>query len=146
MKSSFLLALCFVSLTVFARAGESEDVQAQVRGFYHWYVHALEANASAEPDKTAEIHRYVSERFLKEIARLSKAEGGIEADPFLCAQDWDKAWEKNIRVKDVSAAGDKRNVQVELSGGQMESHRLNVTLVHESGAWKIDRVNDGDKR
>ena len=92
---SFLLSMIVLALTAgAAHAGDAETVQAQVTGFYRWYVHLLNANPRAEPRNKPEIHRYVSERLLKETARQAKSPDGLEADPFMLSQDWDPAWEE----------------------------------------------------
>lgn len=128
-------------------ATDVDTVQAQVKGFYHWYIHTLNQNLNSEPMKSPTIHRYISQHFLSAIDKVEKKlnrEGeGLDHDPFLMAQDSDKAWENNIRVKDMEPEGKKWRVQVELSGKEMNTHRLNLILVTEDGAWKIDRISDG---
>ena len=123
-------------------------VQAQAKGFYHWYIHELNRNLNSEPRKSPAIHRYISKRFLdaldKEEKKSNREGEGLDHDPFLMAQDWDKAWENNIRIKDMDSDGKKWRVQVQTSGKEIDSHRLNLILVTEDEAWKIDRIADGD--
>ena len=146
MKFFLPLVVLATVFNLTARATPEDDV---VRGFYHWYVHALNQNENAEPMKSPQIHRYVTEHFLLQIAKREKQSGldggGLESDPFLMAQDWDKSWEHNIGIKDSHPTGAERAVQVVLSGKEMPPHRLNLVLVQEAGAWKIDQVSDGDK-
>ncbi len=145
MKTLRLLLCSLLLLPAFrARAEAADDVQARLREFYAFYCHALNANESllAHP---AKLKPYVSERFLKELARLGKVEGGIEADPFVCAQDNDPAWEKNVTVAHVKA-GDGKAASAEVTlGGQKEMVRhLKVALVDEGGVYKVDKVKDAD--
>ena len=144
MKPLPLLLIFLLALTGIARADDGKAVQAQVRAFYSWYVHTLNSNPAEVPGASPMARRYVSARLLKDIARRSKSDYGLEADPFLCGQDWDPEWEKNIRIKDMDPEGSKWSVQVELTGKQIASHRLNLVLVRENKKWKIDKVSDGD--
>ena len=137
----FLRCCCLLALvlpTLRAHA-QTPDAETRLREFYTFYCRALEANEELL-DKPAKLKPYVSARFLKEIARLGKQEGGIEADPFVCAQDTDPAWGKNIQVSHVKA--DSADVTL---GGQKEMVRhLHVTLVSEAGVLKVDKVKDAD--
>ncbi len=152
MKSVFILAFVLVAtFTGITRAAtELDAVQAQVKGFYHWYVHELNHDPKAEPRKSGAIHQYITKHFLDAIAKKERNSdmdgGGLDYDPFIMAQDWDKEWERNIRIKNLKREGQKWRVQLDLSGKEMNSHRLNLVLVTEEGLWKIDKVSDGDAR
>jgi hypothetical protein len=143
---SFLLCLVLTAFFTTAHAAPGDDV---VVSFYQWYVHALNQDERADPRKSPRIHQYVTERFLQKIAEESKHSGldggGLDYDPFLMAQDWDKGWEHNIAVKDLHPEGAKRVVEVTPSGKEMDAHRLILVLAQEAGKWKIDKVDDGDK-
>ena len=115
-------------------------MRGQLNAFYKIYLHALNANGDQLP-KRQTMSRYVSERLLTKLDKLSKIEGGIEADPFICAQDFDKAWERNTSVKDVKIDGAKASAEVDFTGPEM-SQRLRVKLVKAAGDWKIDDVGD----
>ena len=154
MKLLRLLLCCLFSLAlpaihVRAQAPDAQamqaDVTARLTEFYTFYCQALETNDSLLA-KPAKLKPYVSARFLKELARLSKIEGGIEADPFVCAQDSDPAWAKNIQVAHVKAAADGKAASADVTlGGQKEMVRhLRVSLVNEAGVYKVDKVKDAD--
>src|SRR3954452_1383775 len=84
-------------------AGAQSTPSSTVKAFYKWYVHALSQNV-AEPlksDKTM-ARKYVTASFLGRIQKAMAREEGLDADPFLSAQDWDKNWEKNIVIGKVS--------------------------------------------
>ena len=124
-----LLTLACVWTFSPARAAEpAEAVKEQVVSFYKFYMHALNAEGDPLTKSHGTMKRYISERLLKEVDRLSKIEGGIEADSFICAQDFDKGWEKNISVKDTAVSGKTATANVELSGKEMEPHHLNLKL------------------
>jgi hypothetical protein len=143
---SFLSLLLLTAVLTAAHAAPGDEVVAR---FYQWYVHSLNQDDRSEPMKSPRIHQYVTEHCLQRIAYQSKHSemdgGGLDYDPFLMAQDWDKGWEHNIAVKDLHPAGAKRVVQVTLSGKQMDPHRLILVLAQEAGKWKIDQVDEGDK-
>jgi hypothetical protein len=136
-------------LASFLTAAHAAPGDDAVVGFYQWYVHALNQDERAEPMKSPRIHQYVTEHFLAKIAEQAKHSGmdggGLDYDPFLMAQDWDKGWEHNISVKELHPNGAVRVVQVTLSGKEMADHRLILALAQEKGKWKIDQVDDGDK-
>ena len=90
------------------------------------------------------MKRYVSARFLEELDKNSKSDGG-EGDAFILAQDWEKSWEKNILVQKVEAHGETAKALVTLSGGEMKPDHLNLKFVHSAGSWKIDSVTDADQ-
>ena len=152
MKSLRLL-LCALLLPAFqvrAEAPDSEamrsDVAARLTEFYQLYCRALNANQSLL-DAPGKLKPYVSSRFLKEIARLSKVEGGIEADPFVCAQDNNPAWAKNIKVTHAKTSDDggTASADVTLGGATKEmTVHLHVSLVNEAGYYKVDKVKNTD--
>jgi hypothetical protein len=65
----------------------------------------------------------------------------LSYDPFLHAQDVDKAWPKNIRVSKMQVSGKTATADVEMNGPEMGSHKVRVALREEGGAWKIDKVD-----
>lgn len=150
MKPFFVptLLLLFAFTNALHAATDVDVVQAQVKGFYRWYIHELNHDPQANPRKSPVIHRYISKHFLdaltNEEKKLRREGDGLDHDPFIMGQDWDKGWEHNIRVKDMEPEGKKWRVQVELSGKEINSHRLNLILITEEGVWKIDKIADGD--
>ncbi len=149
---SLQLFVCLLSLTALHAHCQGADAEAmsadattELTRFYVLYCHALSTNGNllAHPDK---LKPYVSVRFLKELARLGKIEGGIEADPFVCAQDTDPAWEKNVKVAHAKASDDGKTARADVTlGGTKEMVRhLKVALVDEGGVYKVDRVKDAD--
>src|SRR5436190_9618228 len=64
-----------------------------VRQFYAWYLHSLTKNI-AEPlkDKSTAL-KYLTAQLYKNAPRLTRR---MDADIFICAQDWFPEWEKNF--------------------------------------------------
>jgi len=114
-----------------------------VRAFYKWYVHALTQNV-IEPLRSdkAMARKYVTASFLHRIEKAMAREEGLNADPFLSAQDWDKSWENNIVIGKVSTAGATSIINAVLPSKQMGDQKLKIVMKKEGGVWKIDQVND----
>jgi len=123
-------------------AGETAAAAPEqvIRQFYRWYVGAL--SQSREPFKTgrSELQRFVSTRLLRELDRARNAPGGVEADYFLDAQDFDDEWATNIEVSAPAVEGERATAEVRLKGPEVGTRRLHLTMVREQGGWKIDRV------
>ena len=118
---------------------------ATVRAFYKWYVHAL-SHDIAEPLKADKVtaRKYVTASFLNRIRKGMAREEGLNADPFLSAQDWDKEWENNIVIGKVSTTAASSTVNAVLPSKQMGDQKLKIILKKEGGLWKIDQVNERD--
>jgi hypothetical protein len=114
-----------------------------VRAFYKWYVHSLNRNVP-EPLRSDKVtsRKYVTGSLLRRIEKAMKAEGGIGADYFLSAQDFDKSWENNIVIRKVSTTASTSTINVVLPSKQMGDQKLKIALKKEGGVWKIDKVND----
>ena len=141
----FTLLTCILLGFTFATPGRAEETsgsspEQQVRTFYAWYLHALDAGVEPIEKKRVELKKYVSTKMLKRIDRLSKREEGLDSDPFLCAQDRDKDWDKHISMSSLRVKGDSAEGKLLLEGKEMGRWELTVQLVREDGAWKISQV------
>jgi hypothetical protein len=139
------VALAAAAFLLFApiSAGAQSTPVSTVRAFYKWYVHALNHDV-AEPisaDK-ATARKYVTTSFLARIKKASEREEGLNADPFLSAQDWDKKWETNIVIAKTSTTGTTSVVNAVLPSKQMGDQNLKIILKKQGGVWKIDQVNE----
>ena len=143
LERGLCVAAVLLLLTTFAAAQESGAAgkpESVIRDFYGWYVKAVLANRDPFSDDSAKLKQYVTPRFLKQIQKLRDNEE-LSFDPFLHAQDLDKAWAKNITVATPTVSGESATANVELKGPEMGSHKLAVKLRQEGGAWKIDKVD-----
>jgi len=136
------MAAVFVLFAPISSAAQATP-SSTVRAFYKWYVHALSHDV-AEPLKSdkAMARKYVTASFLNRIRKAMAREEGLNADPFLSAQDWDKAWENNIIIGKVSTTGVTSIVNAVLPSKQMGDQKLKILLKKEGGMWKIDQVNE----
>ena len=72
----------------------------------------------------------------------SKAGQNADYDVFLDGQEWSDAWVDNMDIGKAAISGNKAVLKVMLSSLPPEDlHKtLRISLVKESGIWKIDRV------
>ncbi len=132
-----LLVLCLTTSTL--RAEDLAPAQV-IRDFYRWYVAELVSDRDPFEAGRADLERYISARWLKEIDKIRNSADGLDADPFLSAQDFDKEWGTNVTVSEPALKGEQATADVELQGTEMGSHKLSVKLARENGAWRIDGV------
>ncbi len=136
-----LRLLVLFALLGSAASGRAAEVGPEqvIRDFYRWYVDALVVDRDPF-EARADLQRYASERFLKEIDAQRASPDGLDADPFLSAQDFDKEWAKNVVVSELAIKEKRATAKVELKGTEM-STQLKLSLTQEEGgAWKIDSV------
>ena len=147
MHSRLVLCVLFTMgaflLLAAVSAGAQTTPSATVKAFYKWYVHSL-SHDIAEPLKSdkATARKYVTASFLARIQKAMAREEGLNADPFLSAQDWDKAWENNIVIGKVSTTGATSTVNAVLPSKQIGDQKLKIILKKEGGVWMIDQVNE----
>ncbi len=135
-----VLLLLALSFTVASMRAEELAPAQVIRDFYRWYVAELVSDRDPFEAGRADLERYISPRWLKEIDGLRNGPDGLDADPFLSAQDFDKEWGNNATVAEPVLKGTLATAEVELKGTEMGSHKLTVKLVQENGGWKIDGV------
>lgn len=138
----FLVAINLPTAETSALAQTSMTPEATVRGFYQWYLHALNQDEEPLRKYQAEMSKFVTQRLMSSLRRALKRPEGIDADLFIDAQDWDKTWEKNISVSKARIQGTRATISVTLKGGgSVGNRKLRVGLRKEGGVWKIDSVN-----
>jgi len=136
-------AALFVLCGSFAAFGQSATPEQTARSFYKWYVHELNANRNP-PDERAKFGQFVSARLAKWV-RKSIASGDYDADYFVAAQDFGHDWGDNVRVSKVAVNGATATLHVKLVQPKTKDtpawdRDLDLKLLKEGGAWKIDRV------
>ena len=121
-------------------SAQQRQPEGVVRDFYRLYLQSMAADRDLFDGDQATLKQYTTSRFLGEINKARKQEGGIGADPFLLAQDFDKAWAKNINAAKPLTVSDVAFVEVTMKGPEMGTHNVTVKLRQEDGHWKIDSV------
>jgi len=116
------------------QAATPEDV---TRGFYSWYLHEL-TRENAEPlkQKTTAL-KYLTPQLYANAPRLIRR---MDADIFICAQDWDPGWEKNFTVSTPQIKNGSATTTVTLPSGDTDKIKINVTLIKAASGWRINKV------
>jgi hypothetical protein len=139
---SLLFSALLLSISRPASANTPQAIGNKITGFYKWYVGELKKD-KVPMDNKATIRHYSSRRLWNYFH--SKAYEDFNADYFTSAQDfgddWNVARASNVRIHGrtatmvVTLGTPKKNER------DMGQRTLQLKLVKEAGAWKIDRVN-----
>jgi hypothetical protein len=136
--ASLILIMTTVSiLAVSARARETAPPEEIVRGFYSWYLHQLNAENSNPLKQKASMLKYVTPQLYASAPRLIR---NMDADIFICAQDWDKDWERNFSVTAPEIKNNSATATVTLPSGETDKININVTLLKTVAGWRISKV------
>ena len=120
-----------------ARAQKSATPQEVARGFYSWYLHQLSReNIDPLKQKTTAL-KYLTPQLYANAPKLIRR---MDADIFICAQDWDKGWEKNFSVSTPQVRNGRATATVTLPAGEMDRIKINVTLIKTAVGWRINKV------
>ena len=132
-----MVLLVFIVFLIPARAQQASNPEDVARGFYSWYLHQLSRD-NAEPlkQKTTAL-KYLTPQLYANAPRLTRR---MDADIFICAQDWDKGWEKNFSVSTPEVKNNNATITVTLPSGETDKVRINVTLLRTASGWRINKV------
>ena len=136
LRLSVVIFALMVLLSVPVRTQQQtpEDV---ARGFYSWYLHQLsQENAEPLKQKTTAL-KYLTPQLYTNAPRLTRR---MDADIFICAQDWDKGWEKNFSVSPPEIKNTSATSTVTLPSGETDKVRIGVTLIKTASGWRINKV------
>jgi hypothetical protein len=64
----------------------------------------------------------------------------MDADIFICAQDWDQGWEKNFTVSTPQIKNSSATATVTLPSGETDRIHINITLIKTAPGWRINKV------
>ena len=139
MRRPFLLVIigAVTLLSMSARAQQSPSPQDVTRGFYSWYLHQLTLENSNPLKQRAAMLKYVTPQLYANAPRLIRR---MDADIFICAQDWDNGWEKNFSVSTPEIKNSNATATVTLPSGETDKIRINVTLLKTASGWRINKV------
>lgn len=133
-------AVCIVLIGISFNASVGQTIKTpeeRVETFYRWYLKSI--IAGPDTDKTVMIS-HLSKRFGRWL--YSKAGESRDYDPFTNGQDFNDAWADNIRIGKLTTRGASATLNIVLAGapGDNWDMPLTISLVKESGTWKINRV------
>ena len=139
MRKPFLLVIigAVALLSIPARAQQSPSPQDVTRGFYSWYLHQLTLENSNPLKQRTAMLKYVTPQLYADAPRLIRR---MDADIFICAQDWDNGWEKNFSVSTPEIKNSNATTTVTLPSGETDKIRINVTLLKTASGWRINKV------
>lgn len=133
----FLILVALISNQQVAATTNPDDV---VRDFYGWYVGRL-AKDDSKPLKNRSVAlKFLTPKFIGRIPALLKK---TDADPIICAQDFDPAWAKNVKIEPPSINGNVATTNVELVGEHEMQVKLKVSLKKTAAGWRIDNIDCG---
>ena len=124
----------------------ARSAEVVLREFYNWYIFATNHyKKTTDPYEggRATLKKYVTQRFIRAIDRndkLGEDADAFDADYFLLDQDTSGFSEKNIFISKVVVKGTTATAIVSFYRG--DDRGVKVSLIQESGVWKIDKVND----
>lgn len=127
--------LAFLSATVAAQ--QSATPQDVARSFYSWYLHQLTLEKSNPLKQRTTMLKYVTPQLYASAPRLIRR---LDADIFICAQDWDTGWEKNFSVSTPQINNSSATETVTLPSGETDKININLTLLKTSSGWRINKV------
>jgi len=128
-----LIALCLIP----ARSQQPATPEDVARGFYSWYLHQLsQENATPLKQKTTAL-KYLTPQLYTNAPRLIRR---MDADIFICAQDWDTGWEKNFTVSTPQIKNSSATETVTLPSGDTDKIKIDLTLIKTASGWRINKV------
>lgn len=130
-----IVAVTFLSLPSLAQQPSSPtDV---TRGFYSWYLHQLTLqNMNPLKQRTTAL-KYMTPQLYANAPRLIRR---MDADIFICAQDWDNGWEKNFTISEPQIKNSNATATVTLPSGETDKIKIDVTLIKTAAGWRINKV------
>ncbi len=133
------IAILIVLVVISFNAVSAQKINSpadRVKSFYSWYLRSI--IAGPDTDKAVMIS-HLSKRFGRWL--YSKAGESRDYDPFTNGQDFNNAWVNHIVIDKVTTVGTKATVNLILGSPNNDWNMLmTISLVKESGTWKIDRA------
>ena len=130
-----LVAMTFISMP--ARAQQSTTPEDVTRGFYSWYLHQLSLEKGEPLKQKATALKYLTPRLYASAPRLTR---NMDADIFICAQDWDTGWEKNFTISTPQIKNSSATETVTLPSGETDKIKIDLTLIKTASGWRINKV------
>ena len=134
-----LLALTFgiIFLTPAARAQQAAAPEDVVKRFYSWYLHQLTIGTQNPLKQKTTALKYLTPQLYANAPRLTRR---MDADIFICAQDWDQGWEKYFSVSTPQLKNTSATTTVTLPSGETDRIRINATLLKTAAGWRINKL------
>ena len=141
LRLSMVIFALMVLLSVPVQTQQPETPEEVARGFYSWYLHQLNReNANPLKQKTTAL-KYLTPQLYANAPRLTRR---MDADIFICAQDWDAGWEKNFTVSTPQINKGSATETVTLPSGETDRIKIDLTLIKTASGWRINKVACAD--
>ncbi|HKU76872.1 MAG TPA: DUF3828 domain-containing protein [Pyrinomonadaceae bacterium] len=141
LPTSVVLLALIAFLSMPAPAQQRETPEDVARGFYSWYLQQLNRdNANPLKQKTTAL-KYLTPQLYANAPRLIRR---MDADIFICAQDWDAGWEKNFTVSTPQIKNSSATETVTLPSGEIDKIKIDLTLIKTAAGWRINKVACGN--
>jgi hypothetical protein len=140
--TSVLTAVCLLlfllSISTHSSANQVSPTSPSdvVRQFYAWYLHSLTKNNYEPLKQKSTALKYLTAQLYRNAPRLTRR---MDADIFICAQDWYPEWEKNFTFSPPTVRGTTANTVVTLSSGA-DRIRIKVVMKKTNAGWRINQV------
>ena len=135
--ASLVLVIAVLSISAPVRAQQASTPEDIARGFYSWYLHQLTIENSNPLKQRTTMLKYLTPQLYANAPRLIRR---MDADIFICAQDWDNGWEKNFTVSTPQITNNTATATVTLPSGETDKIRINLTLLKTASGWRISKV------
>jgi len=137
LRTSVGLLTLVALLATPAQTQQPATPQDIARGFYSWYLHQLTLeNMNPLKQKTTAL-KYLTPQLYANAPRLIRR---MDADIFICAQDWDNGWEKNFSVSTPHIPNSSATATVTLPSGETDRIKIDLTLIKTAAGWRINKV------
>lgn len=137
LRTSAILLVLIAFASMPARAQQPATPEDTARGFYSWYLHQLsQQNSNPLKQKTTAL-KYLTPQLYANAPRLIRR---MDADIFICAQDWDTGWEKNFTVSTPQIKNSSATETVTLPSGDTDKIKIDLTLIKTASGWRINKV------
>jgi len=132
-----LVLLALIAILIPSQAQQPSTPEDVARGFYSWYLHQLsQENMNPLKQKTTAL-KYLTPQLYANAPRLIRR---MDADIFICAQDWDTGWEKNFIISTPQIKNSSATETVTLPSGETDKIKIDLTLIKTASGWRINKV------
>jgi hypothetical protein len=129
-----ILSVCAVVICLAVVSCErAPDPADTIRNAYSWYVRTLKSDTNPLQHDRSEMRKFATEAFLTSLDNLRPE---LENNPYLDADSFDA----KLHIEEVKVDGRSARARITLTGRMFGIHRLNMQLLKEARAWKIDDV------
>ena len=137
LRTSVGLLTLVALLATPAQTQQPATPQDIARGFYSWYLHQLTLEHMNPLKQKTTALKYLTPQLYANAPRLIRR---MDADIFICAQDWDKGWEKNFSVSTPQIKNSSATATVTLPSGETDRIKIDLTLIKTASGWRINKV------